>query len=154
MSSIAPLLSHYFPLILLLILKETVTGYDLSEKTSSETTLGLASHWVSSCSKTHEACQYDPVETRSRYLPTRLVEINSTEDCVLRISIDLPPSTPYLSLSHCWGGGIPFRLLSSNVEKLREKIEVSNLPSIFQDALTVTESLGFSHIWIDSLCII
>jgi hypothetical protein len=33
-------------------------------------------------------------------------------------------------------------------------IDVDNLPQTFQDAVTLTESLGLRYLWIDSLCII
>ena len=36
---------------------------------------------------------------------------------------------------------------------LRNNIPVEDLPRTFRDAVGVTESLGLSHIWIDSLCI-
>jgi len=36
----------------------------------------------------------------------------------------------------------------------KEKIEWLQLSKMFQDATTITHTLGFRYIWIDSLCII
>lgn len=60
----------------------------------------------------------------------------------------------YLTLSHCWGKDKFFTLLKDNLELLQKRIIVEELSKVFQDALLTTLKLGFSYIWIDSLCII
>ncbi|KAL5599249.1 hypothetical protein FOVSG1_007061 [Fusarium oxysporum f. sp. vasinfectum] len=58
---------------------------------------------------------------------------------------------PYLTLSHCWGqnANIVRRTAGGNLE-----IPLKNLPRTFKDAITATRRLGFTYLWIDSLCII
>ncbi|KAG6365887.1 hypothetical protein INS49_000063 [Diaporthe citri] len=67
---------------------------------------------------------------------------------------DLPISTPYVTLSHCWGKGVIFRLLQNNLQELSQAIPIRQLPKVFQDAIHVAHELGINYIWIDSLCII
>lgn len=61
----------------------------------------------------------------------------------------------YLALSHCWGptAEMRFKLLASNIDRCFETIDFDSLSQNLKDAVTVTASLGFSYIWIDSLCI-
>lgn len=61
----------------------------------------------------------------------------------------------YLAFSHCWGppSEMKFKLLASNIDLCYEGIDFSVLSQNMQDAITTTLSLGFSYVWIDSLCI-
>ncbi|RMZ69982.1 tol [Pyrenophora seminiperda CCB06] len=45
-------------------------------------------------------------------------------------------------------------MLTSNIDTCYESIDYTGLSQNMQDAITTTISLGFSYIWIDSLCII
>jgi len=45
-----------------------------------------------------------------------------------------------------------FTLTSDSEEMLRNGIELSTLSRNFQDAISVSQRLGFSYIWIDSMC--
>jgi len=47
-----------------------------------------------------------------------------------------------------------FKLLASNIDSCYKGIEFARLSRNMQDAITTTIRLGFSYIWIDSLCII
>jgi hypothetical protein len=60
----------------------------------------------------------------------------------------------YTTLSHCWGSLEIFKLKKSNIDSLHDGFPYERLPKTFQDAMKVTQSLGFKHIWIDSLCIV
>ncbi|KAK8018138.1 hypothetical protein PG991_007328 [Apiospora marii] len=57
-------------------------------------------------------------------------------------------------MSHCWGGHVPLRLLSDNIDDLQVELPVAQLSQSFRDAIEVLQWLGLSYIWIDSLCII
>lgn len=61
---------------------------------------------------------------------------------------------PYVALSHCWGSCPTLKTLSTNIERFRIGINLRDLPSTFEDAITMAKSLGFGYIWIDSLCIV
>jgi hypothetical protein len=45
------------------------------------------------------------------------------------------------------------KLTKAKIGELMKKIEETNLPKTFRDAITITRKLGLSHLWIDSLCI-
>lgn len=47
-----------------------------------------------------------------------------------------------------------FKLTNANIDTLRQSIPVEKLSKTFQDAIKVTKALGYSYLWIDSLCII
>lgn len=59
-----------------------------------------------------------------------------------------------MTLSHCWGGVVPLRLLHENYNKFLTEIEFSEIPKTFQDAIDATRRLSVQYLWIDSLCII
>lgn len=58
------------------------------------------------------------------------------------------------TLSHCWGPSQPLKLLTSNIESMRQEIPIASLPRTFQHAVIVASHLGLEYLWIDSLCII
>lgn len=60
----------------------------------------------------------------------------------------------YVTLSHCWGSLDIFRLLSTNLEALRQELPLDKLTQVFRDAIDLARRVGVSFIWIDSLCII
>ena len=60
----------------------------------------------------------------------------------------------YMTLSHCWGGSLPLRLLNANLQAYKTSISFSSLPKTFQDALFVVGWFGIKYLWIDALCII
>lgn len=60
----------------------------------------------------------------------------------------------YAALSHQWGS-IPFRKSTTdNIKEHLSGILTRRLPQSFQDAAKVTEALGLTYLWIDSLCIV
>ncbi|KAH6852717.1 heterokaryon incompatibility protein-domain-containing protein, partial [Alternaria alternata] len=60
----------------------------------------------------------------------------------------------YVALSHCWGDAQPLRTTSETLLSFQTEIPAHELPPTFSDAIYVARALGFTHIWIDSLCII
>ena len=70
------------------------------------------------------------------------------------MSSALRPSTSYATLSHVWGSGSPMRLISKNLLQCQHDIPLASLPQTFTDAIQLTNALGLSYLWIDSLCII
>jgi hypothetical protein len=110
----------------------------------------MALAWIGSCTLKHPRCHLS-----STFLPTRLVDVGSKSNPTLQLVLGklLPPRSKYLTLSHCWGGHTPQRLLTGNVETLEKQIDFHNLSKTFQDAVTLTRKLKCQYIWIDSLCI-
>lgn len=82
--------------------------------------------------------------------------IESTESGQRLVQLKLGEVLPaYVALSHCWGSPTtPLKTLSTNIESFQTAIPLDSLPATFRHAIEVSKSLGFEHIWIDSLCII
>lgn len=59
-----------------------------------------------------------------------------------------------MTLSHCWGKRQIITTTVENLEAHKQAIPISALSRTFQDAIAVTQSMGFRYLWIDSLCII
>ncbi|KAJ0117896.1 hypothetical protein J7T55_014346 [Diaporthe amygdali] len=134
-------------------------GYTALRTTTAKSaaSISMCQYWYQQCLE-HTTCRTWKLESRA--LPTRLVQINKSKNGKPGISAnicetqDLPSSTPYATLSHCWGDGVMFRLLKDNIEELKQDIPISQLPKVFQDALYAATEIGVCYIWIDSLCII
>jgi hypothetical protein len=62
----------------------------------------------------------------------------------------------YLTLSHAWGSAKFLTLTMSNLDEFGQRIplERADFNQTFRDAIAVTALLGYSYLWIDSLCII
>lgn len=93
----------------------------------------------------------------SRRLPTRLIKIGNTPNPEVHLvsSHELDPQTcRYATLSHCWGGGLPIRLLRENLEEFRSDIPWDSLPKTFQETVVALKQLNIEYVWIDALCII
>jgi hypothetical protein len=108
-----------------------------------------SNQWLENCT-THEECK------GSGYLPTRLIDASRFPEANLRLCNGgkLPKDTKYLTLSHCWGGSLSFRLLEGNLSAMERAISFEDLPKTFQDAVKVVRNLGASYLWIDALCIV
>lgn len=71
------------------------------------------------------------------------------------ISTDPHAQSPqeYIALSHCWGGNT-LQLTRDTQKELTTPFASSLLPKNFRDAVIFTRDLGYSYVWIDSLCIL
>ncbi|KAH9208157.1 heterokaryon incompatibility protein-domain-containing protein, partial [Leptodontidium sp. 2 PMI_412] len=87
----------------------------------------------------------------ARILDVAIPDSNLVRLCEAK---DVPHNANYLTLSHCWGGFQPLRLLSANYEAMKKQISWSLLPNTFRDAISFTRKLGERYLWIDSICII
>ncbi|KAK0120065.1 hypothetical protein ONS95_011478 [Cadophora gregata] len=103
------------------------------------------------CAQQHKHWQVDVTP-----LPTRILHIRKESD-ELRIKLleTNGMSGRYMALSHCWGpGGAPLKTTTSTIQSHFAGIELAMLPKTFSDAVRITEAVGISYLWIDSLCII
>lgn len=110
--------------------------------------------WIDRCIKTHDKC--NEVLVKSTFVPSRLIEIAGFDEAgpAVRLQVKqlLPPAAEYLTLSHCWGSKMPFRLLKHNFTACTENIPLDKLSLVFQNAIDFTRRMGFRYLWIDSLC--
>lgn len=112
--------------------------------------MNMASAWLEACAR-HTSCSPEA----DAPLPLRLIEIpEDTKQSPRRRISHASEQGRYVTLSHCWGGGVTFVLEAVNHEDLRRAINIADLPRNFQDAIEITRRLGFKYLWIDALCII
>lgn len=112
--------------------------------------MNLLSSWLSQCRDNHEACSDPPDVT----LPTRVISVGS-ETTLPRLYVpEKGTRGQYAALSHCWGGDIPLKTLTANIEEHQHGIPEDRLPKTFLDAVHIARTLQIPFLWIDSLCII
>ncbi|PVH93957.1 HET-domain-containing protein [Periconia macrospinosa] len=116
-------------------------------RTGSQPLYVMTKEWLQKCHEDHDSC--NKVTKLVGFLPTRLLKITA-----FRVTSDLDNrDVSYLALSHRWGGHST-SLLSNNYNTLLSDVPIKYLPSNFLDAALITSNMGFSYLWIDSLCII
>ncbi|KAF4630202.1 hypothetical protein G7Y89_g7936 [Cudoniella acicularis] len=126
----------------------------LAQRADPKWPLNIAKGWLTECIATHYKCS----QNMSRWLPTRLLEIEKPYNRTVRLvhtkKDKIALHTPYCTLSHCWGTLQFLRLTADNQAQLEAGIAVKILPQTFHDAIAMTNFLGLRYIWIDSLCIL
>jgi hypothetical protein len=93
-------------------------------------------------------------------MPRRLLSIHGTLtsfDAVVVKLVDIEKGAdemPYLALSHRWGQDEGFTSTRAVVGQFGQGIPIAEFPRTFAEAIKVALALGYSHLWIDSLCIV
>jgi hypothetical protein len=120
----------------------------------SEQSSALVSGWFEECINHHSDC-YVPPGSDSLY-PNRLLDLGTDEGTSGIVLRDFSDGTrsPYMALSHCWGGVEPLKLTAKTYAEFLAGIEWNSIPQTFRDAVTITRRLSCRYLWIDSLCII
>jgi hypothetical protein len=120
------------------------------KNTPDAATLDAITRWVADCNENHQC------RPGSRPMPHRLVDIGSaeSEESPRLVELDEGTEGRYTTLSYCWGPNGP-RFLTTNAVLAAQtgEIDLEHLPKVFQDAITLTRSLGVRYIWIDGVCI-
>lgn len=120
---------------------------------SSPGSFALARSWLSTCVDDH-CHEFEPA---AEHMPSRLLEVRSRSDGTMDariISSEDTGKVPYLTLSYCWGGDQRSKTTEQSIEASKGVVDVPKLPQTIKDAITVTTQLGYSHLWVDSMCII
>lgn len=155
-----PFIPHFSNLIVTVLMIEAdalPTRQILACGTGEEECSSLIRYWMDQCREHHGACTSESRRLWGDFRPSRLLEVRQSDDVlslVLRDSDVLPKDITYLTLSHCWGGNLPFTLCEGTKAELMSGVAISILPQTFQDAANLTFQLGVKYIWIDALCII
>ncbi|KAH6876261.1 heterokaryon incompatibility protein-domain-containing protein [Alternaria rosae] len=112
--------------------------------------------WLQTCRAHHGRCNnwFPRLDTKGRR-PTRILELYEN-GVRLRCDPEVIDNFEYLALSHMWGEDPSTQLLltATTLQEFQEAIPMNKLSSIFTEAIRITRSLGFSYLWLDSLCII
>ena len=126
--------------------------------TWSESSPSLLFQWLQECTSSHDTCTRLRTKPKANpdWLPTRLIDVGNTGDRIvhLRDNFHEHSSHRYVTLSYCWGSRQFTRLESASIEKFKNGIDISELPPTIRDAVLVTQQLGMTYLWTDSLCII
>ncbi|KAH8165440.1 hypothetical protein CIB48_g2808 [Xylaria polymorpha] len=119
----------------------------------STSSVNTAKGWLENCVLNHEACR---TKVEAPGMPTRFLDVGGGKNSgkVFLREITNEEDSRYVALSHCWGTSRPLCLTSTTLETHKQGISIQALPGTFQDAVTITRTLGLRYIWIDSLCII
>jgi serine/threonine protein kinase len=123
----------------------------LSDFAGSLAHIEAATSWLEECRTSHESCRISMTD----FVPSRLLDVGTYTDSIHLQSTSLGFSSPYVTLSHCWGDeGDILKTTKQTLKIMSSGIEISSLPATFVDAVRVTQALGFKYLWIDALCII
>lgn len=126
-----------------------------SLSTNNEKSWQQSMEWNQHCLQHHSRCK--PGYVSREEWPTRVLDVGYAESSSLRLreTSELSvTSLKYTSLSHCWGGQLPLRLVADNYTEFLNDIALEDMPKSFRDAVEVTRKLGIQYLWIDALCII
>ncbi|KAH8649482.1 heterokaryon incompatibility protein-domain-containing protein [Tricladium varicosporioides] len=107
-------------------------------------------NWLRDCLENHINC---PKPTAT-YFPSRILNVGLDSQLVHLESHVFQGSKPYVTLSHCWGSGDILKTTSRNFNQMKNGIQISSLSDSFLNAVSITRALGFTYLWIDSLCIL
>ncbi|KAK4452619.1 heterokaryon incompatibility protein-domain-containing protein [Podospora aff. communis PSN243] len=113
--------------------------------------VGLARLWRDACLANHRLCNLASPLQSTTPSPTRLLNVTNPSRPFLE---ETSGWQPYVALSYCWGPGEKFLTLRENVEEHRRGIAIEKLPTTFKHAIYATSQMGYTHVWIDALCII
>lgn len=123
-------------------------------ETYSKIDVNVVRRWISSCCHHHQ----DKCNSAMWQNIHDLRMIDILEGCVVSIAHKID----YCALSYCWGHENRvrprFKLTSKTISYLEQPGVLgklaSKLPQTVQDAMTITERLGYRYLWIDALCIV
>ncbi|KAE9373287.1 HET-domain-containing protein [Stipitochalara longipes BDJ] len=132
-----------------LVPRAVIDQPQLDTSTGSNSSLAFAKKCLERCLSSHSGnCKVKVADA-----PTRLIELYEGGSRLF-----IPDSSsfcpPYTTLSHCWGTLDILKLKKENLCSPQMEIPMDRICKTFKDAMKVTRVLGFSYIWIDSLCII
>lgn len=124
-----------------------------SASTAFPDTKAMAYQWLQQCSSNHRACNED--SSRGSWNPTRLIDVGSAPNENLKLinTSSCTQALTYVTLSHRWGQVDVPMLQKDSESRLERSIAIHDLPSTFQQAITVVRDLQHRYLWIDSLCI-
>lgn len=112
--------------------------------------------WIAECDQDHPQCHLiisgEPLESK-QILATRILDVQDFPNSLHLVKTE-GLCANYVALSHCWGGHSHGSTTKSTLSQHQRHIEFLALSKTVQDAIQTTVSIGYSYLWIDSLCII
>ncbi|KAF4480169.1 hypothetical protein FAGAP_12109 [Fusarium agapanthi] len=113
----------------------------------------VANRWIGVCDKNHPSCLARATPPSDAKMPTRLLDLGTSDSTTWRIIETQQERFPYVALSHRWTENTP-TLLQKNYDAYCDSQPDSILPQNYRDMLDICRAIPIRSIWIDSLCII
>ena len=132
--------------------RSSVFGREVSLRSDSALCTKMILQWLRICRLKHPDCSREHVT----FLPKRVIDVrppSGGDDCRL-FEPGFQEYSPYVALSHCWGGRSLFCTTRSNYQTHKQCLRLDDFPKTFRDAVLLTRALNFRYLWIDALCII
>lgn len=127
-----------------------VTTRPINQKPGSQENFTLARCWVAQCLQHHKECPKYTLD----FMPRMVLKVARTASDY-RVILHYPSATePYTALSYCWGGDQPQKTTKDRIRSGNFVLDWALLPESIKDAVKVTIGLGYSCLWVDSLCIV
>lgn len=133
-----------------LSLQDPELPLEVAASAYAEGSIRLAQSWLRACENDHGNC----VRSQKTPLPTRVIDVGSSDATTARLLVSHGEPAPYVTLSHTWGEGPSVTATKENLQGLQLAIPTDELPKTFQDAITLTRVMGMRYLWIDALCIV
>ncbi|KAH0559295.1 hypothetical protein GP486_004187 [Trichoglossum hirsutum] len=121
----------------------------IAEDSETDSCFEVIESWIKSCERDHPDC----AQQMTRLLPTRVIDVGK-DGKNPRLYESHGEIACYITLSHCWGGKQIITTTKATLEDRKQGITWSSLSKTFQDAVRITQKLGFRYLWVDSLCIV
>lgn len=125
---------------------------------SSDEAFALLQRWLDACCKDHRFCRETMAgrilqDSKPSELPPRILQVSQG---IVRLVESKGLTGKYVALSYCWGSPVrpPLKTLKSNLHIHKQEIPWNEIPTTFQDTITVARRLSIPYVWIDSLCIV
>ena len=112
----------------------------LSRRRLDYVDFSLVRSWISDCNDHHNCCS-PLVSFEAVAVPMQVMDCSTAE------LYTVLPDTKYAALSYVWGNEITQSKSEGSTSSLY------NLPSLIQDAMAATKSLGLQYLWVDRYCI-
>ncbi|KAK3387814.1 heterokaryon incompatibility protein-domain-containing protein [Podospora didyma] len=110
----------------------------------------LLRSWLDACDSGYRKCAMEGAK-----LPRRVLDVDDQLGDVVYLRRDCSgEERRYVALSHCWGKSPLPQTTTLNIDQHTQGIRFDSLPKSYQDAVTVTRTIGVRYLWIDSLCIV
>ena len=119
----------------------------------SPASFATARMWLQDCLANHQdSCP----RKRAALLPSRVIDVGpedgSREPFIY--TSNRGEAGSYLALSHCWGQSAGYVTTALNLTSGMRELKLTELPCTIRDAISVTRSMGFKYLWVDSVCIL
>ena len=140
----------------------TVAAKELPRRTiglsGSEKSIACIQRWLHECDSNHPTCRLglvgDLIEAEPQ-MPTRVIDVVSFDGKKSpRLLETNGLRARYIAVSHSWGTVVKPYTTMKNIESLKERIDLENLPKTFYDSIYIARKLEVQYVWIDSICII